>query len=132
MIRFDIELSVGDVDEATLECLLDILPATFYVEDRSELGWGWVIRPESIVGESESEVLGNFVRGLDDVRVHDVLPPGGVLRLAMFKDTINCTAIVHELSFLARNNVSLEISFYPSQFDDAPDGHDFPNASSGS
>ncbi len=113
MKSYDIELALINLPKKELQEISKVLPAGYLVEDRSNKGWGIVIRLDS---ENELESLNDQVKAF----ITGVLPikkwmelSSPVLRVACFNDKLTCTINLEDFELFVSLKIKLEISIYP-------------------
>ena len=93
----------------------DNLPDDFFVEDRSDNGWGLVIRTTQQLSDDFSEAIDAFLEPLTrGLLAKMVSSHAGILRVGVFYSTCSCTMLLSSCDRLAAFGLSLEISTYPS------------------
>lgn len=112
MKEFEIELAITSPRHPMRE-FVNYLPGGYLIEDRSETGWGFVIRPnEQPSFGSVSEDMSDFLRNMEDMRKF-LLGSDLILRLAVYSDSAD-TTITLDCRYVESLGAKLEISFYPS------------------
>lgn len=111
MQQIDLELALTE-GSADLMTIQENLPLGFYIEDRSDRGWGLVIRTSQESSDDFSSALNEFFNQLlpfkDLIRRHK-----GILRAGIYYDTATCTVKVDSSVRFTDFNLCLEISSYP-------------------
>jgi len=109
--NFDVELALREPTELLAEELRQ-MKSQFLIEDRSDNGWGLVLRAEKASGQSLKEILETLVKacGPFEVSIARCKP---VLRVAAFNPNLTCTIWIDEASFIAKIGASIEVSVYP-------------------
>lgn len=112
-MQVDVELALIDASTAELFYFQSKLPVGFYVEDKSDRGWGLVIRTTRELPDDFSNAVDTFLEPLSSlaevIGVYD-----GLLRIGVFYDTATCTMRLNSYDRLADFKLPLEITAYPS------------------
>lgn len=113
MKSYDLELALINLPKEELQEISKVLPVRYLVEDRSNNGWGIVIRLDS---ENELASLNDQVRAF----IAGVLPirkwielSSPVLRVVCFNDKLTCTINLDDFELFVSLKIKLEISIYP-------------------
>lgn len=112
-MQVDVELAFVNASADQLKSIQDDLPPGFFVEDRSDRGWGLVIRTTQQLSDDLSSAIDAFLEPLSPL-VKMVGNHGGILRVGVFYDTVTCTMRLKSCDRLAVFGLPLEISTYPS------------------
>ena len=112
---FDVELALREPVRLSID-EIDQLKYSFLVEDRSENGWGFVLRAKKNNGQTLKEILEALVKMYEpfEACIAQCKP---VLRVAAFSSNATCTVWLDEVSFFAKIGASLEVSIYPVDHD---------------
>jgi len=108
---FDVELALREPMRLSTEELSQ-MKSGFLIEDRSENGWGFVLRTPKNSGETLKEILQALVDACEPFEAC-IARCKPVLRVAAFSPNATCTVWVDEVSFIAKICASLEVSVYP-------------------
>lgn len=108
---FDIELALLRPDAIWQE-VKDRLGNACELEDKSEQGWGLVVRVAGLPTASLGEQLNHFLAVLAG---HEALLRAGqpVLRIAAFNPNLTCTVVLEELDRICALGAKVELSVYP-------------------
>jgi hypothetical protein len=109
---FDVELALLSPGQHRYE-LEQKLAASMSMEDRSDRGWGLVVRATSLQGEALEDQLSEFLghlSGIEDL----VRRSSPVLRIAVFNPSYSCTVLLPKLDRICAMGMQLELSVYPS------------------
>lgn len=112
-MQIDVELALVNASVGHLTNILDTLPSGYLVEDRSELGWGLVVRVAQKLPNDFNSAIESFLEPLSSL-VKIIRCHGGVLRVGIFFETFTCTIRLKSYERLVELGLSLEISIYPS------------------
>jgi hypothetical protein len=112
-MQVDIELALVDASADELKGLQSYLPSGFYVEDRSDRGWGLVIRTTQKLSGDFSCAIDAFLGPLCPM-IEIISNHAGVLRVGVFYNTITCTMRLNSCERLSTFRLPIEISTYPS------------------
>ena len=109
----DIELALIELSKNNESNLINSLPNGYDSEDRSNKGWGLVIRASgNIDGENIDDCIKSFLEGLVDVK-EIIFQSEPILRLAIYNKNINYTLTLKSFKILSDFNITLEASIYP-------------------
>jgi hypothetical protein len=89
-MQIDVELALVNASVDQLKNIQDDLPSKFFVEDRSDRGWGLVIRTTQNLPDDFSSAIDAFLEPLIPL-VKIVGNQGEILRVGVFYDTVTCT-----------------------------------------
>lgn len=112
MIELDVELALTSSPPSDLASLSNRLPSLYYCEDKSNLGWGIIIRYSGDLSGNLDLAVRQFLEGLCD---EDLIPANGtnVLRVAVQHDfcalTLNLRTAIPVLNKLG---LEFELSCY--------------------
>lgn len=112
-MQIDVELALVDASADELNGIKSDLPSEFYVEDRTDKGWGLVIRTTRKLPDDFGNAVDAFLEPLSPL-AEMVGNHVGVLRAGVFYDTVTCTMRLNSSDRLVAFGLSLEISTYPS------------------
>ena len=119
-VTTDIELALTSISPELLKKVYaGITRAGYDVENRSDLGWGYVVVADEAVGDGLNDALSKFLKDLSPFA--DVIALSSpIIRVARFCTTYTCTTqLSHDnLSQLAKFQAALEISVYPTSDED--------------
>lgn len=109
---FDIELALLSPDAIRQE-VENRLGGSCELEDKSEQGWGLVIRAINPSTASLGEQLKSFLTVLAG---HEALLRSGqpILRIAAFNPNLTCTVVLEELDRICALGAKVELSVYPT------------------
>lgn len=116
-MQVDVELSLVNAPANELKAIQDDLPSGFFVEDRSDRGWGLVIRTTQKLSDDFSDSIDAFLEPLSPL-VKMISNHAGILRVGVFYNTVTCTMRLNSCERLAEFGLLLEISTYPSSDDE--------------
>lgn len=115
MNDYDIELCLTDISVESIKDLSKVLPSGYSIEDRTENGWGLVIRSNN---EDEASILNdkvrNFLSGISPIKEW-IKSSQSILRVAHFSESFTNTIVLEEFESLVSFKLKLEISIYPSK-----------------
>ncbi|MFC7297034.1 hypothetical protein [Herminiimonas aquatilis] len=109
---YDLELALTDPSKLT-DSLMATLRTKFVLEDRSEQGWGLVLRLQKTEENSLAALAENFVSAAIKFKsaIKNSKP---ILRVAAFNSNATCTLLFKDIESLAELGVQLEVSVYPT------------------
>lgn len=114
-MQIDIELAITGFGAKQYQMLVKEIPPAYTVEDRSDTGYGLVVRNESF--EGVNEISGNLEGFLEHLMPLSgmVRDHGCIVRVAVFSYLATTTAnfSLNSLNALRNFNSTLEISVYP-------------------
>ena len=116
-MQVDVELALVNAPANDLKAIQDDLPSGFFIEDRSDRGWGLVIRTTQELSDNVSDSINVFLEPLSPL-VRMISDYVGILRVGVFYDTVTCTMRLNSCDRLAELGLLLEISTYPSSDDE--------------
>ena len=116
-MQIDVELALVSATAIQFNDIEDNLPQGFFIEDRTDRGWGLVIRTTHKFSEELSSAIDVFIEPLMPL-IELADDHEGVLRVGIFYDTINCTVCIKSFDRLAEFGLPLEISIYPSSVEE--------------
>ncbi|QSA96123.1 hypothetical protein [Methylococcus sp. EFPC2] len=109
---FDVELSLREPTSLSID-EIDHLKSNFLIEDRSENGWGIVLRLDKSNGLMLNELLRALIKACEPFEsIIALCKP--VVRIAVFNPNVNCTVWIDETACFAKIRASLEVSVYPA------------------
>ena len=110
----DIELALIDLSEQDFHQLSNSLPQGYSCLDRTDKGWGLVIRPDS--ANNMEDIDDSIVDFLNDMGVlKDVIfSSSPILRLGIYNNNYDYTLRLKSFELLSSFNISLEASIYPT------------------
>ena len=108
-MQVDLELALIEPATVNFKILQELLPSDFYAEDRSEKGWGFVIRTTRELSDDAGAALDSFLPPLRPL-TDTIKKAAAVLRIGAFCDTVTCTIRIGSCIDLAAMEISLEIS----------------------
>jgi len=115
VMQSDIELAIIGLREDRHNSLIDKIPCTYAVEDRSANGYGLVIRSES--SESSEEINAKLEKFLRPLLLLIEMFNGCdcIIRIAVFNSLTTTTVTFSSscLEILRNINARLEVSVYP-------------------
>jgi hypothetical protein len=111
-MQIDLELALVNATENEIKDFQDNLPDGFYVEDRSDKNWGFVIRTIEKPSEDFSTAINNFLEPLNSLSGL-VRSCSSILRVGVFYDTATCTMRLNSYDQLTLFKASIEITVYP-------------------
>jgi hypothetical protein len=108
---FDIELALLRPDAIWQE-VIDRLGNTCELENRSDQGWGLVVRVANLPSAPLGVQLSHFLAAL---AMHEALLRSGqpVLRIAAFNPNVTCTVLLEDLDRICALGAKVELSVYP-------------------
>ena len=112
-MQIDVELALINASSNNIKYLQSHLPTEFYIEDRSDRGWGIVIRTTQKSFDDFSATINNFLEPLNPL-IEIISNSGGILRVGVFYSTVTCTIRLNYYEQLAIFRLPIEISTYPS------------------
>ncbi|HEB93943.1 MAG TPA: hypothetical protein ENI94_10875 [Gammaproteobacteria bacterium] len=112
-MQVDVEIALINASANELKVIQADLPPGFFIEDRSDRGWGLVIRTTQKLSDDFSEAIDVFLEPLSPL-VEMVSSHAGILRVCVFYSTVTCTMRLNSCDRLAVFGLPLEISTYPS------------------
>jgi len=113
MMEIDLELALLDYPKEQLPELIKALPSGYVCEEKYDLGWGAVIRTVNDLPDNIDESLDEFFEGLKGIG-HVLEECNGLLRVAIFYDTLTLTCRFNSIRHLCDYSIGLEVSTYPS------------------
>jgi hypothetical protein len=116
-MQVDIELALLDATVAELEEIQRLLPNDMLAEPRFAQGWGIVISTTQNSSNNPSDAVDEFLNVLYSLK-EIILRHNGVLRVAIFYTTIDCTIRFKSCERLTEFGLCLEISTYPVSEDE--------------
>ena len=116
MQSFDIELALKMLSSKDAEHISRILPKNYFIEDRSDTGWGYVLGlTVDEVGDEFSKKVAAFLSGLTSI-IKWIKSSSGVLRIAVYNDKVTCTINLDAFDILSSFNIKLELTVYPVSY----------------
>lgn len=112
-MQIDVELALVDTSMDELVNLQRDLPSEFYVEDRSDKGWGVVIRTRRKLSDDFNDAINGFLTPLNSL-VELIISHKRILRVGVFYNTATCTMRLNSSDPLTAFKLPLEITVYPS------------------
>lgn len=109
---YDLELALTDRSYLT-DSLIASLGSDFVLEDRSEQGWGLVLRLENSESKSLDGLIKKFL--LAALKFKSVIKDSKpILRVAAFNPNATCTLLLKNIESLAELGVQIEVCVYPT------------------
>jgi hypothetical protein len=112
-MQIDVELALINAPANELKDIQDDLPSVYFVEDRSNLGWGLVIQTTRKLTGDFNDSIYAFLEPLNPM-INLARKYSGILRVGVFYNTVTCTMRLNSCERLAEFGMELEISTYPS------------------
>lgn len=112
-MQLDVELALIDMSADDLNDIKSHLPTGFYVEDRSDKGWGLVVRAKQKLMDDFNGAINAFLEPLTPM-INIIRNHTGLLRVGVFYNTVNCTMRLNSFDRLSEFGLPIEISTYPS------------------
>lgn len=114
-MQSDIELAITGLGAGQQKSVVDAIPRSFTVEDRSSTGYGLVIRSASSEVEEEINKKLELILGPLAAIAGLVTNKDCIVRVAIFSSTATTTATLssRSLEILRMFNAKLEMSVYP-------------------
>lgn len=116
-MQIDVELALLDAATNEFGDIQSNLSSGFYLEDRTEIGWGLVIRATQELSDNFDNAIDGFLEPLSSL-AEVIGSHKGVLRIGVFYDTATCTLRLNSYDRLAAFKLPLEITVYPSSDED--------------
>ena len=116
-MQVEIELALMDAAVVELKEIRRILPYSMSAENRYAQGWGIVISTGQSSLNNPSDVVDEFLNSLHPLK-EIIRQHKGMLRIAIFYTTVNCTIRVNSCNRLSEFGLGLEISTYPVSDDE--------------
>jgi hypothetical protein len=109
---YDLELALTDRSHLT-DSLIASLRSEFVLEDRSEQGWGLMLRLEKSEGKSLDGLVQKFLSAALKFKsaIKDAKP---ILRVAAFNPNATCTLLLKDIELFAELGVQIEVCVYPT------------------
>jgi len=109
---YDLELALTDRSRLT-DSLIENLRSDFVLEDRSEQGWGLVLRLEKSDGKVLDGLIQKFLSAALKFKsiIKDAKP---ILRVAAFNPNVTCTLLLKDIESFAELGAQVEVSVYPT------------------
>ena len=109
---YDLELALTDQSRLTEEMVAS-LRLQFVLEDRSEQGWGLVLRLEKSDGKSLDDLMQRFLAAAMKFKLV-IKSAKPILRVAAFNPNATCTLLLKDIDLLAKLGTQVEVSIYPT------------------
>lgn len=113
MLEIDLELSLQEATIDDFDHVYKMLPDQFQLVDRIKNGWGLVVINNNLNYSDVDHAILNFFQQLSNSN-ELIKKYNGILRIALYHDTANCTFRLGQLKKISLFDVPIEFSIYPS------------------
>ncbi|SEA75051.1 hypothetical protein SAMN05216411_1273 [Nitrosospira multiformis] len=108
---FDVELALREASRLSVKARAR-LKSNFLIEDRTESGWGLVLRTEKPRGTVLKDLLATLVKACESSFDTDIAQCKPVLRVATLNSSVTSTVWFDDIAYFATISAAVEVSFY--------------------